>query len=146
MATGLSIPNAKAIEYVDDLADSCDLGSTNPGATLKIYDGGVPPNLDTVLSGNTTLTSHAMYPATSGDTFGAAGDDNPGASADANAISDAVIITDGTASFYRIFDRDDTARIQGSVGTSDSSLIVDSVDFKEDATVSITSLTIAHGE
>lgn len=108
----VSIANAQAITMLDNLVDSCDLGSTDPNATLVIYSGTAPQSPDAALSGNTVLAELEM----TNPAFGAAADVNPHAEAAANAISnDTSANATGTASFFRILDRNNTPRIQGSV-------------------------------
>lgn len=139
----LSIANAQAIQGCDAFVDACDLGTTDPNATLTIYSGTPPANVDAALSGNTVLAELEM----SNPAFGAAVDINPGARATANAItSDSSANATGTATFFRILDRNNTPRIQGTVGTSGSDLNFNSVAFSSGATVSITSLTVTMPE
>ncbi len=130
------IANAQAITCADAIADSCDTGGT---ATLTIYDGTPPANVDAALSGNTVLAELTM----SATAFGAAADAAPGATVTANAISDDTSANaTGTASFFRIIDGGSTPRVQGTVGTSGADLNFNSVAIQSGAQVSVTSLTI----
>ena len=139
----LSITNAQAIQCCDAIVDSCDLGSTNAQATLVIYSGTAPTLVDTALSGNTVLAQLNM----SNPAFGAASDSNPGAIATAGAItSDTSADATGTATFYRILDRNNVPRIQGTVATSGAELNLNSVSIQSGATVAVTSLTASHPE
>lgn len=141
----LSIANAQAIEVCDAVVDSCDLGTTNPQATLVIYSGTPPANVDASLSGNTVLAQLAM----SNPAFGGAVDITPGARATANAISDDTDAdATGTATFYRILDRDNTPRIQGACGTTGSGaeLELNSVNLQAGAAVEVSSLTVTMPE
>lgn len=139
----LSIANAQAIIACDAFVDACDLGATNPQATLVIYSGTPPTLVDTGLSGNTVLAQLAM----SNPAFGAAADITPGARATASAISsDTAADATGTATFFRILDRANTPRIQGSVGTSGAELNLNSVAIQVNALVSVSSLTVTMPE
>lgn len=139
----LSVANAQAIQMCDAAVDACDLGSSNPQATLIIYSGTPPSLVDTGLSGNTVLAQLAM----SNPAFGAAADIAPGARATASAISDDTSAdATGTATFFRILDRNNTPRIQGSVGTSGAELNLNSVAIQSGALVQVTSLTVTMPE
>lgn len=139
----LSIANTSAITGCDAFVDACDAGSTDPQATLVIYSGTPPALVDSALSGNTVLASLEM----SNPAFGAAVDISPGARATAAAISDDTAAdATGTATFFRILDRNNVPKIQGSVGTSGAELNMNSVAIQINATVSITSLTVTMPE
>jgi len=139
----LSIPNSQAIIACDAFVDACDLGSGVPQAILVIYSGTPPALVDSALSGNTVLAQLNM----SNPAFGAAVDINPGARATASAISDDTAAdATGTATFFRIFDRDSVPRIQGTVGTSGTELVMNSVAIQVGAAVVITSLTVTMPE
>lgn len=135
----VSVSNAIAITMADAAADACDTGTTNAQATLVIYDGTPPTNVDTALSGNTVLSQQDM----SNPAWGSAADNAPGAIVTAAAISDdASADATGTASFYRILDRDNTPCHQGTVGTSGAELNLNSVSIVAGLPVSITSLVL----
>ena len=139
----LSIANAQALQAADAFVDACDLGSTNPQATLIIYDGTPPTLVDSALAGNTVLAQLDM----SNPAFGAAADATPGATATAGAIaSDTVADATGTATFFRILDRNNVPRIQGAVATSGAELNLNSTAIQVSATVSVTSLTVTMPE
>jgi hypothetical protein len=139
----LSINNLSAIEACDAIVDNCDNGTGVAQATLIIYDGTPPALADTALSGNTVLAQLDM----SNPAFGNAVDAAPGATATAAAISDDTSADNsGTATFFRIVDRDGTPIIQGSVGTSGAELNLNSVAISAGALVSVTSLTVTMPE
>jgi len=133
-----SFTNAAALVMLDKAVDDCDLGSTNPSAILNIYSGTPPANVDTALSGNALLAELVM----SNPAFGAASDNNPGAISIANAITtDASANATGTASFARVLDRNRVARLQLSVGTVGTEIILNTTSITVGDTVSITALT-----
>jgi len=141
----LSIANAQAINVCDEVVDSVDLGTTDPNGEVVIYSGTPPANVDASLAGNTVLAELAM----SNPAFGNATDATPGATATANSISDDTSANaTGTASFFRILDRDNTPRIQGTItatgGGGDMEL--NSTSISSGATVSISSMTITMPE
>lgn len=136
----LSIANAQAIQGCDAFVDACDLGSTNASAHVRIYSGTPPTLVDDALSGNTLLAELVM----SNPAFGAATDINPGARATASAISDDTTAdAGGTATFFRILDRNNTPRIQGSITATGGGgdMTLNTVSIVINALVKVTSLT-----
>jgi hypothetical protein len=141
----LSIANAQAIQACDVIVDACDLGTTNASATLTIYSGTPPANVDASLSGNTVLAQLAM----SNPAFGGAADISPGARATASTITDdSSANATGTASFFRILDRDNVPRIQGTVTATGGGgeLELKSVSINSGVIVEVTSLTVTMPE
>ena len=139
----LSLTNSSAITACDAIVDACDVGSTDAQANLVIYSGTPPALVDTALSGNTVLAELEM----SNPAFGGAVDATPGATATASAITDDTTANaTGTATFFRILNRDNVPVIQGSVGTSGAELNLNSVAIQSGAKVEITSLTITMPE
>ena len=139
-----SITNASAIAAVDAVADLVDAGSADANGDLKMYSGTIPADADTALGGAVLLSTNEMaIPAFAGGI-----DANPGGRAIANAIVDATVGVTGTASFFRVTDRDNGAVYQGTVtglaGGGDIEL--NSVALQSGATLSITSLSITMPE
>lgn len=100
----ISVTNASALVMLNALVDRCEEGT--PPAEIKIYAGTVPTDADTALSGNTLLGTLTF----SNPAFEAATDDNPGATVDADTITDdSSADATGTASFYRV--------VTGTAGT-----------------------------
>jgi len=135
----LKLSNVAAIAAVAGLV-------TAMGASplLRIYNGTVPTDADTALSGNTLLAELAM----SATPFPAAIDGNPNAIATANAISsDTSADATGTATFFRIYKADGTTCVlQGAVGTSGQQLNLNSTSIVANETVSVSSLTLTMPE
>jgi hypothetical protein len=139
----LSLANTSAITCCNAAVDACDVGTTNPQATLVIYDGTPPALVDSALAGNTVLAELAM----TNPAFGAAVDGTPGGVATAATITDDTTANaTGTASFFRILNRDDTPVLQGAVSTSGAELNLNSVAITAGATVAVTSLVITMPE
>lgn len=136
----LKVANASAILECDALVDSFDLGSTDANGDVKVYSGTAPADADAALSGNTLLAQAEM----SNPAFGAASDANPGAVATMSGLpkSDTSIDATGTATFFRIFDRNNVCRAQGTVGTSGADMIVTTTSLVAAATFTITAFTI----
>jgi len=135
----VSVSNQTAIIMCDAAADSADLGSTNPSATLVFYSGTPPINVDAALSGNTVLAQLVM----SNPAYGAAVDSNPGATATAAAIADDLAAdATGTCTFARTLDRGNVPRHQHTVGTSGTEIIVATTSFVANALIEVQSLTI----
>jgi hypothetical protein len=102
---------------------------------LRIYSGTQPVTPDTALNSNTLLAEL---------TFGATAFGAPTAGVlVANAItSDSSADASGTATFYRCFQSDGTTVLSdGTVGTSASDLVLNSVAISSGAAVSVTSFT-----
>jgi len=141
-----SITNAAAIVMCDGIVDLVD-GGTPGDATgdIKIYDGSIPADADTALSGNTLLAELNF----SNPAFGAAADAAPGAIATANAIANDVSAdATGTASFFRVTDRANAVVWQGDVtataGGGDMEL--NTVSIVAAAVVSISAFTVTMPE
>jgi len=102
---------------------------------LRIYTAPQPATADTAIS-DQTLLAELTFGATA---FGAAS----GGVAEANAITaDSAANATGTAAWFRALKSDGTTSVfDGSVGTSDADLVLNSVAIQENAEVSITSLT-----
>lgn len=129
MATTVSLTAEAENAQADALARLLDNGS------VKVYDGTVPTDVSTALSGNTLLATCALSatsaPAAAGGvlTF--------------NAISDDTSIdATGTATFYRTFKADGTTAVtQGTVGTSGESMTLANTSLVAGGTLSISSFT-----
>lgn len=109
----LSLKTSIALIVCDALVAQAGVGSTNPAARFSVYSGTPPANVEAALSGNTALITIDM----ANPAFKAAVD-NPTdncAEAEANTIAEQPAVADGTATFYRLFDRSGTAIWQGTV-------------------------------
>lgn len=138
-----TISNAAAIAACDALVDLLDAGAG--AAVLKIYDGSQPANPDVAVSGQTLLAELTC----SDPAFGNAADDNPGAIATANAITDdSSANATGTAAWFRAEDSNGNAIIDGDVTATGGGgdLELDSTSISAGTTVSVTSWTVTHPE
>jgi len=105
---------------------------------LRIYDGTQPATADTAVS-TQTLLAELRFNATA---FGAAsegvctaGDFTPDSSANAT----------GTAAWFRALKSDGSSEVyDGSVGTSDADLVLNSVAITAGAEVDVTAMTYTH--
>lgn len=139
----LFITNASAQAACNAVVDLVDVGSTNASGHILIYAGSVPADADAALGGATLLAELIM----SNPAFGAAADISPGARATASSITaDSSANATGTASFFRMTNRDATAIVQGAVSTSGAELNLNSVSIVSGAQVSITSMTVTMPE
>lgn len=122
-------------DMVDALCAYIDTGAA--AGTLSIYEsntGGVPATADTALTDQTVLV---VIPLHATPSFTVATNVMT-----ADTIADAVASHTGTASFFRVYQNDGTTVAwQGTVGTADADLILNSVAIVSGATVSITALT-----
>ena len=111
------------------------VGTPTNSGKLRIYDGVMPTDSNTALSGNNLLAELTLnataFPAPSGGVL------------TANAVSSGTAAATGTASFFRIYSSNGTTVIsQGSVGTSGCDMNINSTAIQSGANVSVTSLTI----
>jgi hypothetical protein len=102
---------------------------------LRLYDGSQPATADTAISGQTLLAElrfdNPAFPSASGGV------------ALANALSpDSSANASGTATWYRALKSDGTSPIEdGSIGTSDANLVMNSVAISSGATVEVASFS-----
>lgn len=117
-------------------AEADALGAQFDNGYLRIYDGSQPANADTAV-GAQVLLAELRFNA---DAFPAA----VAGLLTANAITgDAAANATGTASWFRALQSNGTSVIMdGSVGTSSSDLVLDSVAIQVNADVNVTSFTI----
>lgn len=141
MANNTAISNAAAIAMCNALVDLLDAGS-GPGK-IRIYDGAQPSGPDTAVSGQTLLAELTL----SDPAFGSAVDASPGATATAGAIADDTAAdATGTATWFRALDSDNNAVIDGSVGTSNADMILNTTSIVQNAIVQITAWTVTMPE
>ena len=112
--------------------------ATGASAILKIRSGAAPANCGTADSG--TVLATIALPA---DWMAAA---SGGTKAMSGTWSDAAADATGTAAHFRIYANDGTTcHIQGTVGTSASDMIVDSVSFTAGQHFDVTAFTLSAG-
>lgn len=112
----LSVTAAVAIAACDAYTARAEIGSTNPAAKFTIYSGPVPATVTDALTGaNIALVTMTM----SSPAFGPAADNVAAVAAEASAgpVADTPALADGTATFYRLFDKGGNAVWQGIVST-----------------------------
>lgn len=102
---------------------------------VRIYTASQPATADTAVSGQTLLAELTM----NSTAFGAAS----AGVATANAItSDTSADATGTAAWFRVLKSDGTTALwDGSVGTSDADMVINSTAIQSGAAVSISSFT-----
>ena len=132
-----------AISYVDTLRNAmldeittaADVASN---AIVRIYDGSVPADADTALSGNTVLAELTMSATSAAAASGGVWT--------ANSITDDTSAdATGTATFFRLLTSAAATVLQGTVGTSGADLNLNSTSITAGDNVSITSWTITEG-
>lgn len=123
------------ISYVSANA-ACDaiVDALNSGL-LRIYDGTQPNSCNSSVDTQVQLAELTLNATAFGDSTAGV--------ATANAITeDSSADAKGTASWFRVLQAaGNTAMFDGSVGTSDADLILNSVSIQTGATVSVTELT-----
>lgn len=121
---------------MDAVVDLIDAGSG--AGTIKIYTGTQPATGDTALSGNTllgTLTfNDPAFGATNSSGVATASAITPDTSADAT----------GTAAWARIQDSNGNNVFDCDVGTSSTTIVLNSVSITSGGTISISSFTMTH--
>jgi hypothetical protein len=138
MATTIS--NAAAIAACNAVVDLIDAGSA--AGYVNIYQGTQPTNPDAGIGGSTLLaTALCSDPA-----FGAAADAAPGGRATAAAIAGVVATGTGNINWFRVFDDNDVAIIDGSAGTSGADMIVSAASITAGQTFDIDTWTITMPE
>jgi predicted amidohydrolase YtcJ len=107
---------------------------------LRIYDGTQPATADTAIGAQVLLAELVLN-----GTFAPAA---VAGVATANAITqDASANATGTASWFRLFQSNGTTAVMdGSVGTADANLILNSVAISAGAAVSVTGFTITESK
>lgn len=137
MAVDTIITNAVAIIALDAITATFDTGTA---AVINIYDSTVPADADTALGAQQLLAQLTM----SATSFGGATDANPNALATANSITaDTSANNTGTATFFRVLTQDaGTVRMQGTVGTATSDLVLNTTSITSGSTVSISAFTL----
>lgn len=140
MATNTKISNAAAIAMCNAIVDLVDAGSG--AGYVEIRTGTQPTNVDDAAVGTLLATLTLNDPA-----FGNAADAAPGGQATANAITgDASADASGVATWFRVYDSDDTAIWDGSVGTSNADMILSDVSINIGEAVDITSWVVTMPE
>jgi hypothetical protein len=131
MAHGLLLSNAQVTAEATAIGqDTTGFG----GAHLRLYSGTKPATADTAITDQVLLVTFTI-PVSSGNsitngviTFG--------------AISDATAVADGTAAFFRVVASNGTTVVcDGTIGTADADLVLNSVVITNGANVSITAFT-----
>ena len=104
------------------------------GAIIRIYDGTQPANANTAITTQTLLVSLPIS--------GSFGTDSNG-TITLSAVTSASAVATGTASFFRIVKSDGTTVVMdGSVGTTDADMILNTTAIANTQTVAISSGTI----
>lgn len=129
MPIDTKIPDAIANSQANIIGDAADAG------LLRIYSGAIPATADTalgtqVLLAQLTLNAAAFPVAAAGVITAAA------------ITGDTAADATGTAAFFRVLNAAGTLVLwQGTVGTADSDLVLNSVAISVGAAVNVTSLT-----
>lgn len=138
MATNPMISMAAARAGLDAILAKLNVGGT-PG-TIKIWTGAMPNSSGAADTGTRLATLTLSVAA-----FAGAIDDVAGlATSSANSITaDTNAAATGTAGYFRGYDSANSCVIQGTVGTSNADMILNTTSIVSGATVSITSWTVS---
>lgn len=112
-----SITAARARAILDAIDTDADAGAG--AAYINVYNGTMPTNLDTALSGNTLLAELTM---TTPNPFGAATGSGPATLTAAAITNDSSANATGTPTFARIFDSDNNPILQVTAGVGSGEL------------------------
>lgn len=135
MAKAMSITVAAADAMLAAFTALCNSG------TVRLYSGTMPTNVQAALSGNTILAEATMSATAFNQTFSGTA---PSRTATANAITgDTQANASGTATFFRVFASNGTTAVwQGTVGTTDSDMIMVETDIIANGPVNISSMAV----
>lgn len=118
----------------DAIVDLLDAGSTNPNAVIEFRTGAKPASPQAVATGTLLATNNFSLPAFGNFSNG---------QALANPIADDTDVdATGVCGWFRIYDRDNGAVIDGDVTVTGGGgdIEFDNIDFIKGGTVTITSL------
>ena len=137
MAKDPYVTNAVAIAMAQAIETAANAGTA---AVINIYDNTVPTDADASI-GSSVLLAQLTCNAS---IFASIVDDTPGALATFNSITDdSSANATGTATYFRILTQSGGTVIgQGTVGTSDADLVLNTTSITSGSTVSITSATL----
>lgn len=121
---------------MDAVVDLIDAGSG--AGTIKIYTGTQPATGDTALSGNTLLGTLTF----SDPAFGAT--NSSGVATASSITSDTSADATGTATFARIADSNGNTVFDCDVGTSATTIVLNSTSITSGGTIAISSFTMTH--
>lgn len=140
MPTRVSAAVARAAN--DAMNALIDAGSTNPGGKVQVYNGTKPADPSVAVSTQTKLVEFVL-PST---TFPPSTSITDYATATANAIDAVNAIADGTATWFRVLDKDDNAVQDGDAGdtSSSASMKLASTNIVSGVSVKIVSWTTRH--
>lgn len=132
MATNTKLSIAVAIAMCNALVDAVDVGSGT--AKIEIRSGTQPSDPDAAAGGTLLASINLPNPA-----YGAASDQAPNALATLLGVplSDPSANNTGTAAWFRLYDRDGTAIMDGTVGTSDADLLIDNTSINSGQQVNV---------
>lgn len=135
MALRLSVKARNALGNA--LNDLIDNGSITPAPYLEIRTGSRPANPDTPATGILLVTIN--LPISGFGSF------SNGRAIISNVNASIAIQNDGQAGYFRIYNRDREAILDGSIGLtgSASDLLFDRVDFSTGGSIAITNLSIS---
>jgi len=142
MALNTKISAAAAIAMADAIVDLIDAGAG--AGYIEIVSGTQPADPDAALTGTVLATITLNDPA-----FAGAVDAGGSATATcdiAPAVEDTSADATGTATHFRAYDSNNNAIIDGSCGTSDADMIMDTVSVTAGQTITVTSWVITQSQ
>lgn len=137
MALATRISQSAANAACDAIVDKIDVGAGT--AKLAIYDGTQPTDPDTAITSQVKLAEFTLP----NPCFGSATTGGGGGQATALGVpyTDSSADATGTASWFRVVDRNGAAITDGSVGTGTNDMVIDNVSIALGQTVKVNSWT-----
>lgn len=136
----MTLKIAAAVAQAAANAATASLDAGTPASTLVIYNNAEPAAITTGLTDQSALATFDLPdPA-----FGAAADGSGVVTATANTIAAVTAAASGTATWFRIFDGNGVAKMQGAVSDTGGSgeLKISSTAIVAGIEVSVTSLVV----
>lgn len=133
----MKFANAPAIAACDAIVDLIDVGT--PASTLVIYSGAQPANPGVAIGAQVPLVTFALPDPAFGNAAAVSG----GAAASMNAVTSVAAAATGTAAFFRIFDGNGAAIMDGVVSDTSGSgdVKLSSTSIVSGVDISVVSLT-----
>ena len=131
----MKISNASAIVGINAILALLNTGSAG---RIDILDGTPPADVSVAIGAQTVLASCVL----SATSFPTAVDNTAQATATANTITAGTATAAGTATWFRAYDGNGLAIIDGTVGTSGTELILDDDTIEVNDTVTVNSWVV----
>lgn len=139
MAKKIKLRNITTIGLLDYVVDDIDSGGV--GGWLRIYSGTLPVSPETATNGSLLAQFRLPYPCFKDSSYDSGDQDIVARSYNVDGTS---VILSGVASYYRVSNSNDTAIMDGTVGTiaGQFDLVLNSVNLAQDGSITLGSWTV----